>query len=130
MNGGSEAGFLRLNAFDCLYSLLALSLLRRRLRLNAFGIAAPSPFRSRFRLNDGFVPGFLRLYSLLHCSLALFLPLTLSTDLEEAPTERIRHRNVDSLMGIAATAPRSKRLLVYTPTNTVCVFSHGCGELE
>jgi hypothetical protein len=39
--------------------------------MNAFGIAVPSPFRFRFRLDDGFLAGFLRLNALdcIHYSL-------------------------------------------------------------
>jgi hypothetical protein len=91
LNNGFVAGFLRLNAFDCihcpLFFFLSVSLsfifltewrLRSRLRLNASGIAAPFPFRFHFRLNDGFVAGFLRLnaFDCIHCSLTRSLFLT------------------------------------------------------
>jgi hypothetical protein len=108
----------RLSSTECiwLYSLLALSLflssfllcllflflcrflflnewrLRRRLQLNAFGIA-PSPFRFRFQLNDGFVAGFLltvciRMYSLL----ALFCFLSVSLFLLFLTEKHLRRR--------------------------------------
>jgi hypothetical protein len=83
LNSGFVAGFFRLNAlgFSTPYPFISVSFLhtrslpetvsvsfpltewrlRRGLRLNTFGIAAPSPCPTRFRLNGGFVAGFLRL---------------------------------------------------------------------
>jgi hypothetical protein len=52
MNGSSEAGFLRLNAFECIHCSLSLSLF-----MSIFLLC----LLFRFPLNDGFLAGFLRL---------------------------------------------------------------------
>jgi hypothetical protein len=63
--------------------------------MNAFGIAALSPFRFRFRLDDGFVAGFIRLYSLLALSLSLSISsylFCLDGASEDSATQCIRYR--------------------------------------